>query len=147
MQTYELLYLLPATFSEEELPGIREKIRRLLEKHNGKVLLEDSLGKRRFAYPIKKHRNGYYLTFDFELESSALKTPGQDIALAPEVLRHLVTIKEKQPMVQRRRPMLTDAPTTPVARPTTKYDAEKEKVKLENLDEKLDELLTGKDLL
>ena len=51
---YELLYLAPAQLTDEELEKTKETVKNLIAKVEGKITLEDSLGKKKLAYPIKK---------------------------------------------------------------------------------------------
>jgi ribosomal protein S6 len=51
---YELLYLVPASYTEEELLPIKDNVAELIKKFGGRITLEDSLGKKKLAvYPIK----------------------------------------------------------------------------------------------
>jgi ribosomal protein S6 len=60
---YELLYLVPANYTEEELVPIKEKVKELIKKFKGEVTFEDTIGKKKLAYPVAKNTQGYYLLF------------------------------------------------------------------------------------
>lgn len=143
MNHYELLYLVPGTYSEEELIPIKEKVKQLIEKHEGKITLEDSLGKKKLAYPIKQVRHGYYLLDELDLPGENLKKLERDLGLIPEVLRHQVIRKKLQA------PSLIEITEEKIKKEKTREEkeekkkTEKDKIKLEDLDQKLDEILEG----
>ena len=70
---YELLYLISGAYTEEELATIKEKVKNLIAKFEGQITFEDSFGKKKLAYPIKKAFHGYYLLYEFDLDGERLK--------------------------------------------------------------------------
>lgn len=152
MNHYELLYLVPATHSEEELAPVKETIKQLITKHNGQIKTEDSLGKRKLAYPIKKFRQGYYLLINFDSEPENIKLLENDLRLTSEILRHMLTTKtsskpsvikyfsEESTITQPTRKFSPKPETKPLIEAGEKKE---EKVNLEDLDKKLDEILEG----
>ena len=164
---YELLYLVAASYSEEELNPIKTTIVDLISKYEGKITFEDNFGKKKLAYPVKKNTQGYYLIVEFDIDGEKLKDLNNEIKLTNEILRHVViarkpgtdpatlSMSEKiitdGPRVRRKvnapRPT-TSKPATTVTSPQATEKKKEEtkddsKVKLDNLDEKLDELLEG----
>lgn len=150
---YEILYLAPATQTEEELSPTKENVRNLIIKFGGSITLEDSLGKHKLAYPIKQARYGYYLLYEFDLEGENLKKLNREFQLLPELLRHQIV--KKQPSKRIITPRTPGQFTTRVTeiKSDKKYPdsgpkpiddkSDKDKIKLEDLDDKLDELLEG----
>ena len=138
---YELLYLVSGTFSEDELIPIKERVKQLIEKREGKITLEDSLGKKKLAYPIKQFRHGYYLLYEFDLAGENLKSLENDLKLTPEVLRHQTVRRELQTLsfveMTEKKVEKEKEETKEKKRP------EKDKIKMQDLDEKLDEILKG----
>ncbi len=143
MNHYELLYLIAATYSEDELIPFKQKIKELIEKKSGKITLEDNLGKKKFAYPIKQVRHGYYLLYEFDLPPENLKALERSLKLTPEVLRHMVVGKKFQT------PSLIEITAEKVKKEKVQKEKEekkksdKDKIKLEDLDQRLDEILEG----
>jgi len=140
---YELLYLVPTNYTEEELTPIKEKIKNLIKKFEGEITLEDSFGKKKLAYPIKGNYQGYYLLYEFDLNGENLKKLSQELKLTNEVLRHIIVkrslkIKAKSKTEEQRiKPVKTEISVG------KKEEADKGKIKLEDLDKKLDEILKG----
>ncbi|MDO8560518.1 MAG: 30S ribosomal protein S6 [bacterium] len=141
MTRYELMYLVPTKYAEDELGGVIGQVRDLVIKHGGKVTFEDSLGKKRLAYPIKGATTCYYLLSHFDAEAGTVRALDQDLRLHNDVVRHLLV---KRSEVTRK---AAPAPAAPTAAATEESKQEdRQQAKLADLDRKLDELLT-KDII
>ncbi|MDD2807568.1 MAG: 30S ribosomal protein S6 [Patescibacteria group bacterium] len=146
---YEACYLVGANYTEEELIPIKEKIADLITKAGGQISLEDSLGKKKLSYPIKGNHQGYYLIYQFDLEKDKLKELDRNLKLTNELLRHMIVISnpKKGRFVPSIVENLTEEKVENVK--TEKVEAksladDQGKIKLADLDEKLDEILEGK---
>ncbi|MFA6215528.1 MAG: 30S ribosomal protein S6 [Patescibacteria group bacterium] len=148
---YELLYLVPATYTEDELVSIKEKVKDLLKKFSGEVTAEDSFGKKKLAYPIKGNHQGYYLLYEFNLEGAKLKELDQNLKLTNEVLRHIIVRRELKSAESRKksseRLKAAEEKRTIEEKPEVidekKAEKDKGKIKLKDLDQRLDEILEG----
>lgn len=58
-RTYELIYLLHRDVSEEDSTKLQDRLNSIVGDFNGSVLKEESWGKRKLAYEIKKGVNTY----------------------------------------------------------------------------------------
>jgi len=140
---YELLYLVPAKFTDEEIEQAKNLVKELITKHGGNITLEDSLGKKKLAYPIKKILQGAYLLIEFDIEGENLKKFNEDLRLEPKILRHQVIKKAiSTPSFVDITKELIDAEPAKVEKEEKKVE-DKKKVKIEDLDKKLDEILEG----
>ena len=54
------------------------------------VVKIDNWGRRKFAYPIDKLRDGNYILFDVELEPTAIVELERNLRLSEDVLRYLL---------------------------------------------------------
>src|SRR3989344_8133455 len=148
---YELLYLVPATQTEEELIPVRDEVKQLINKLGGAVTSEDNLGKRKLAYPIKHVRYGYYLLYEFDLPGEHLQALNREFGLQQGVLRHQIVRREVSVAALKRRAERTERVAAAASRAEAKTQDEaakkvpddKDKIRLEDLDDKLDELLEG----
>lgn len=91
--TYELMAIFPATYAEEELARLVEKVKSALAEHGVSVTATEDFGKRKLAFPIKHIRQGYYQLFALEGPKSSLRKLDGSLRLMPEVLRHLITVR------------------------------------------------------
>jgi small subunit ribosomal protein S6 len=150
MLHYELLYIIPNKFTEEELPAVQEKIKQLLAKFNLQITKEESLGKRKLAYPIKKSFHGYYQLVEFDAEGEVINNLDRELKLHEDVLRHqVVRLPHPWPklvMPEEETASLPAFKTEPKKETGERKVSEKKreeakKIKLEDLDQKLDDLI------
>ncbi len=90
MKQYELLYIVPAKYTEAELGALTEKISGIVATGGAKVTETHQLGKRRLAYPIDKVRNGNYVMAYVEAEPEAMKKVDMNLRLSTDLIRHLI---------------------------------------------------------
>lgn len=135
---YEMLYIIPPPYTEEDAPNIQKSIDKIIEENGGKIIHEENLGNKKLAYPIKDARRGFYILVNFEIPPQNLKSINQKLKLMPEVLRsQIITVKmtTKKPAKKREKLAL---------KPKTEGEAaeiETEKVDFKTLDEQIDKLL------
>lgn len=164
MEKYELLYILPAKFTEEELKPLAEKIKAIVENHGGEVTEEHYMGKRKLAYPIKHIRVGHYYLIIFNADTPVIAKINATLRLTADLLRHLIVkrdpyiqgvpkLAEEMHIVQRERgdrgkdrrrgPSDRQAKPAPAEsdKPAQK-PAAKEAITIDDLDKKLDKILT-----
>ena len=147
---YELLYLVSGNHTDEELTPIKELVKNLIAKFGGEIKSDDSLGKKKLAYPIKGDHQGYYLVYQFNMDGNNLAELNKNLKLTNELLRHVIVKKELKPSTllkraARRISITEENPAKPKV-PVSENKSEKKddnKIKLEDLDEKLDEILEG----
>lgn len=142
-KNYEIGYLLPSSLSGEEVLDHVRKISDCLQECMGMVKHTAEPKKVKLAYPIKKERNAYFGWATFSASSDALKTIEKKMKEQSRLLRFLITEKEKSEM--RWKPLRTPAVRKESTQPT-KQDAafsmpKEERLDLEALDKKLEEIL------
>jgi small subunit ribosomal protein S6 len=152
---YELLYVIPAKYTEGEVKSIMDKMKGIVEAGGASVSEMHNLGKRRLAYPINHVRFGNYALAWFEAEASTVAKLNETLRLTEEVLRHLITVRdmnlkkipsfaEEEPRLRRdemeERPRVASRPSAPIQAPAIPAAA----VSGEELDKKLDALLNEK---
>lgn len=86
---YELLYIIPAQYTEAELTPLRKKVADLIQEFKGEIVSEQLLGKKKFAYEIKHINQGYYLLAQLKLPNNVVNTLNVRLSQSPEILRHL----------------------------------------------------------
>jgi small subunit ribosomal protein S6 len=90
VRLYETVVLLPVTLSEKELKEATSEVEDIFTERGGKKLHKDEWGRQGLAYPIRKHREGQYIVYLFELAPSSLSSVDAALRLEKNVLRHLV---------------------------------------------------------
>jgi small subunit ribosomal protein S6 len=116
---YDLLYIIPNKFSENELPKIMKTVNDLVVKHKGNVILEVNYGKRRLAYPVKHNHYGYYVLVRAEMQGADAHALNQILRVEEDVLRHLITETMKKGDVPQEADLTqVELPPQPVAKET-----------------------------
>ncbi len=94
--SYEILFIVPNKFTEEEAKKVISNLRELIETNDGKITYEEYWGKKKLAYKIKHNEYGYYALYEFDLEREKLADLNRLIRLNNEVLRHQIILTKKQ---------------------------------------------------
>lgn len=153
MKNYELLYIVSNQFTDDEAGKIKAKVNGLIEKNGGVIGYQEDMGKKKLAYPIKKVSYGYYFVAEFELEDGKkLAEINQALRLDKEVVRAQIIVKDKitDKEIARKKAHAEKAETfteeVKAEEPAKKSD-DKKKIKMKDLDEKLDEILQDNNIL
>ncbi len=93
MKTYEMLYILDPSTSDEAKEAVEKKFEDVIASFNGSVSSVDKAGVKKLAYPIADKQDGYFVTVVFEAEGAAVKELDRVAGLSDEVLRRLITVK------------------------------------------------------
>ena len=89
MRKYELLTILNADLSEEDLESMTEKITQCIKKEGGDTGGVDKWGKRRLAYEIKKTKKGFYLLIQFSCEPHVIKEIEKGLKFVDGIVRFM----------------------------------------------------------
>ena len=93
MKNYELMYIIDATVSDEKREQLIEKFKSLVESNNGKVVNEEKLGVKKFAYPIDYKTEGYYVLLNFEAEATVPALIKEQMLITDGIVRHMIVAK------------------------------------------------------
>ena len=69
MKKYELVFIADPRLSEEDVVALSDEYKGMLTAGGGAISKQESWGKKRLAYPIRKLNEGYYVLYNVELES------------------------------------------------------------------------------
>ena len=144
---YELLYLIPNKYSEDELAPIIDKVRDIIQTNGGNITLNEQWGRKRLAYPIKSFHFGYYNLLEFDLAADKVAKIERALKLFAEVIRHQLVSKKLKTASQLEEEKRIAEKIAAKTKTEEKIAKEKVKVDLKDLDEKLDKILESEDLL
>ena len=133
---YELI-LLASPLVEKIDVEIVAKIHDLILGLDGTIKKEFNWEKRKLAFPIKKQFFGTYVIFEFALISEKMEEMQKQLKLNSDIIRYLIInkegVKEERPRLRAIKPkIIASLPPS---------EAKGEKVKIEELDKKLEEIL------
>lgn len=90
MRDYELVLIINPQIEDDKVPQVLEKVTRLVTDKGGTVTEVNPWGRRKLAYPIKRHLEGNYVLAKAKLEPAHVKELESQLQLSEEFLRHLV---------------------------------------------------------
>ncbi len=96
MPGYELVFIVQPEMEEEPLTALVGKITETISSLKGQVHQVDPWGKRRLAYPIQNHREGFYFLVLMELPSSAVRSLERSLKLIEDIIRCLIIRKDER---------------------------------------------------
>lgn len=132
MKLYEISYLISAKLTEEKAKNLSEKLITSIQEIGGILAEIKNPNKRKLAYPIKKENEGYLTSLNFYLDPESLANLEGKLATDSQILRYIILTKKilKKAEVPKELPKIKK-----IMKP------EKEKVELEELEKKLEEIL------
>jgi small subunit ribosomal protein S6 len=99
---YELGFILNPEVSEEQTSAILERIEKIVKNYDGQVVKVNQWGRRRLAYPIQHHRDGYYVFIDMILTPETVFELDRTLKVSEEVMRHLVKRRDPKTVQKER---------------------------------------------
>lgn len=78
MRTYELALVADPRLSDDDMVALTNEYKQLITNRGGEIVREESWGRRKLAYPIRKLSEGRYVFLFLQLEA-------EKAALIPEV--------------------------------------------------------------
>ena len=117
---YELGFILNPEVSEEQTRAILDRVQTIVANYSGQTVKVNQWGRRRLAYPIQRHRDGFYIFIDMILTPETVSELDRTLKVSEEVLRHL--IKRRDPKAvqkerEEREARAAAAAPPPAARP------------------------------
>ena len=91
LRRYELVAIITPQVADDELPEAIERLLKKAVENQGGVCDEVNVwGRRRMAYPIKRHTEGNYVLTNIQLDPGKTNELEQGLLISEEVLRHLL---------------------------------------------------------
>ena len=92
--SYETLFVIKPDLTEEATAAVVNKFTALIADNGGTVENVNVWGKRRLAYPIEKHVEGYYVLVNFKSEATLPLELNRVFGITDEILRKIVVRSE-----------------------------------------------------
>jgi len=91
---YELGFILAPEVNEEQTRGILGRVEQIVATRGGEIVRVNQWGRRRMAYSIEHHRDGYYVFVDMIAAPETINELERTLRVSEEVLRHLITRRD-----------------------------------------------------
>ena len=99
---YELGFILSPEVSEEETRSILDRLGQIVAQYGGQVVKVNQWGRRRLAYPIERHRDGYYVFIDMILTPETVVELERTLKVSEIVLRYMLTKRDAKAVQKER---------------------------------------------
>ena len=134
MPMYELTFIASPNLSEDDLKNLITELKNTITSKLGGNITKDFFSKKiALAYPIKKNRQGFLVSADFELEKDRAESLKNTINDSGQIIRHLFITKHPQKIS----PLKTKLIKPKIIKPKIP----KEKIKIEDIDKQIEEIL------
>jgi small subunit ribosomal protein S6 len=92
---YELGFILNPEVNEDEIRSLLGRIEQIVANYGGQIVKVNQWGRRRLAYPIERHRDGYYIFIDSILTPETVAEIERTLRVSEIVFRHMM--KKRDP--------------------------------------------------
>jgi small subunit ribosomal protein S6 len=89
MQTYETLYIVQPLLPEEQVEALGKTFAEVVATGQGNLVKSSCWGKRKLAYPVRKHQEGVYFHLQYEAGAEVVAELERRLRNHEEVLKYL----------------------------------------------------------
>ena len=101
---YEILFIADPNLGEPEVDALAAQVQGLVEKDGGKVQKLEKWGKKRLAYDVRRHRDGYYVLLVVGGTGALVKEVERRLKVTDGIIRFLsVRVDEELRKAERRK--------------------------------------------
>lgn len=95
MRKYEIMYIIRPNVEEDAKKEIMERFHGILTNNGAEIEKVDDMGKRRLAYEIDDHKDGYYVVVNFSATTEAVNEFDRLAKISEDIIRH-IAVKEEE---------------------------------------------------
>ena len=92
LRDYELMYIVRPTVAEDQLTSVTDRVDSMVSNLGGEAGEKNPWGKRRLAYPIENHEDGYYMVEQIKLPPERTRDLEGQLRIYDEVIRHMLVV-------------------------------------------------------
>jgi|SRR3989338_5407702 len=89
MREYETIVVVDGAATEARLKELDDRVSKTVQRHGGEVFFSRPWGKRLFAYPVQKKKEGYYMHYDYCGDEALVAEIERTLRLDEQILRFL----------------------------------------------------------
>lgn len=103
MRQYETGFVLSPALSDEETTQFIQQMAEIVAQRKGRMVRQDVWGKRRLAYPIKRHEDGFYVFFTYDGPGDISTEMERRFKQTDSVIRFMTVKKDPRDLIRRRK--------------------------------------------
>ena len=109
MGNYETVLILNPVLSEEQVKESMEKFKDLLISMKGKCISQELWGLKKMKYTIQNKKTGFYILFEFQLDSQSISNLEVELKRDERIMRFLTVKLDKHALAfaEKRRNKIT----------------------------------------
>src|SRR5262245_58478791 len=96
MRNYEIMFIVNPSVAEEEIDKIDTQIEGVVTSGGGAIEKIEKMGKRRLAYEIDKHREGYYVLFVIAANGDIVKECERRLRVMDPVIKYITVRTDEE---------------------------------------------------
>ncbi len=100
---YEVGVIINPSLDDEQIQAVVQRLTKTITDQGGVITKVNAWGKRRLAYPIKRHIDGYYLFMDFQTDSDKIAEIERYIHVQENILRHIILFHDTKVVAYRQK--------------------------------------------
>ncbi|MBU4343867.1 MAG: 30S ribosomal protein S6 [Proteobacteria bacterium] len=137
MRRYETIVIIDPDLSNEQRLPIFEKLKDLIAKQDGFLVIVDEWGDKQLAYEIKKRSRGYYVRLDFCGTGALVNEMERFFRIDDSILKYMTVLLDKDADVERIKEQMAEAEASKeqTAQDTTASDDESTAATKDKLDD------------
>lgn len=103
-RTYELIYILKPEATEQDVADLQAQVEGIVQRLGGSIEKTEPWGRRKLAYEIGKHKEGFYVLHVIQGSGELMKEIDRRLKVTDGIIRHLVVrVDERQLVAERAR--------------------------------------------
>ncbi|HYG81675.1 MAG TPA: 30S ribosomal protein S6 [Pyrinomonadaceae bacterium] len=88
-RTYEVMFIVDATASEEDITRLNENLQQIITDQGGTVTKHENMGRRHLAYPIGRRTEGHYVLFEVDGSGREIAELERRMRVNDQVIRYI----------------------------------------------------------
>lgn len=90
LRDYELVVVLNPDVADDVVGASIERVQQAVSTRGGEIVDVNHWGRRRLAYPIKRHIEGNYVVSQIKLDPGQVPELESSLRISEEVIRHMI---------------------------------------------------------
>ena len=109
MNAYETIFIVKPSLTDEEIAKVIEKIKGIIQRGAGEVVVLENWGKKKLAYEVRKEKKGTYIIAHFKGSGTTVSELERNYRLDESIIK-FITIKIEPEKLGKTQPAREEKP-------------------------------------